>query len=79
MKIRNILYAIAFTMPVLTSCVDLERYPLEELSDNSYWKAPKDAEMAVSDLYIIAHWDVDDAINSDDAVHGINGLQETSL
>lgn len=72
MKIRNILYAIAFMMPALTSCVDLERYPLEELSDVTYWKEPKDAEMAVSDLYrSLPYWDVDDAINSDDAVHGI--------
>jgi len=56
----------------LTSCVDLDLYPLEELSDGSFWKTPKDAEMAVSDLYpSLPYWVVDDDINSDNAVHGI--------
>ena len=55
-----------------TSCVDLDRYPLEELSDKSFWRSPDDAEKAVSNLYTsLPYWDVDDAINSDDAVHGI--------
>lgn len=55
-----------------TSCVDLDRYPLEELSDGSFWKTATDAEMAVSDLYnSLPYWDVDDDINSDNAVHGI--------
>lgn len=59
-------------MLVMTSCVDLDRFPLEELSDGSFWRTPQDAEMAVSDLYnSLPYWDVDDAINSDDAVHGI--------
>ncbi len=56
----------------MNSCVDLDRFPLEELSDGSFWKTPQDAEMAVSELYnSLPYWDVDDAINSDDAVHGI--------
>ncbi len=56
-----------------SSCSDfLDRYPLEELSDGSFWKTENDAEMAVSNLYnILPTWDVDEAINSDDAVHGI--------
>ena len=70
---KNCLYilASAFLMGS-TSCVDLDRYPLEELSDGSFWKSATDAEMAVSELYnALPYWDVDDAINSDDAVHGI--------
>lgn len=56
-----------------SSCSDfLDRYPLEELSDASFWKTPKDAEMAVSDLYsALPTWDTGDDINSDNAVHGI--------
>lgn len=71
---RNYLYILASAaMLCLSSCSDfLDRYPLEELSDGSFWKAPKDAEMAVSDLYAaLPTWDVDGDINSDNAVHGI--------
>lgn len=65
--------AAALLMGSFSSCSDfLDRYPLEELSDGSFWKTEKDAEMAVSNLYnVLPTWDVDDAINSDDAVHGI--------
>lgn len=73
--------AAALLMGSFSSCSDfLDRYPLEELSDGSFWKTEKDAEMVVSDLYnILPTWDVDEAINSDDAVHGINGQPEISL
>jgi putative outer membrane protein len=56
-----------------TSCSDfLDRYPTEELSDGSFWKTKTDAEMAVSDIYrCLPTWDVDEDINSDNAVHGI--------
>ena len=65
--------AAALLMGSFSSCSDfLDRYPLEELSDESFWKTEKDAEMAVSNLYNVhPTWDVDEAINSDDAVHGI--------
>lgn len=65
--------AAALLMGSFSSCSDfLDRYPLEELSDESSWKTEKDAEMAVSNLYnVLPTWDVDEAINSDDAVHGI--------
>lgn len=65
--------AAALLMGSFSSCSDfLDRYPLEELSDESFWKTEKDAEMAVSNLYnVLPTWDVDEAINSDDAVHGI--------
>lgn len=65
--------AAALLMGSFSSCSDfLDRYPLEELSDESFWKTEKDAEMAVSNLYnVLPTWDVDGAINSDDAVHGI--------
>lgn len=65
--------AAALLMGSFSSCSNfLDRYPLEELSDESFWKTEKDAEMAVSNLYnVLPTWDVDEAINSDDAVHGI--------
>lgn len=65
--------AAALLMGSFSSCSDfLDRYPLEELSDESFRKTEKDAEMAVSNLYnVLPTWDVDEAINSDDAVHGI--------
>lgn len=65
--------AAALLMGSFSSCSDfLDRYPLEELSDGSFWKTEKDAEMAVSNLYnVLPTWDTDEAINSDDAVHGI--------
>ena len=69
---KSIFILAAALLTGFTSCVDLDRYPLEELSDGSFWKTGNDAEMAVSDLYnSLPYWDVDDAINSDDAVHGI--------
>lgn len=65
--------AAALLMGSFSSCSDfLDRYPLEELSEESFWKTEKDAEMAVSNLYnVLPTWDTDEAINSDDAVHGI--------
>lgn len=65
--------AAALLMGSFSSCSDfLDRYPLEGLSDESFWKTEKDAEMAVSNLYnVLPTWDTDEAINSDDAVHGI--------
>lgn len=72
MKITHLYIAVAIAALGTTSCVDLDRYPLEELSDKSFWRSPDDAEKAVSNLYTsLPYWDVDDAINSDDAVHGI--------
>lgn len=72
MKITHLYIAAAIAVLGTTSCVDLDRYPLEELSDKSFWRSPDDAEKAVSNLYTsLPYWDVDDAINSDDAVHGI--------
>ena len=71
MKRKSLFILAAALLTGFTSCVDLDRYPLEELSDGSFWKTGNDAEMAVSDLYnSLPYWDVDDAINSDDA-HGI--------
>ena len=65
--------AAALLMGSFSSCSDfLDRYPLEELSDKGFWKTEQDAEMAVSNLYnVLPTWDTDEAINSDDAVHGI--------
>ncbi|MEY8685155.1 RagB/SusD family nutrient uptake outer membrane protein [Bacteroides sp. AN502(2024)] len=70
---KNNLYIL--TLAVLlgfSSCIDLDRYPLEELSNESFWKTANDAEMIVSDLYNgLPYWDIDEDINSDNAVHGI--------
>ena len=69
---KNFLYIAAAVALGFSSCVELDRYPLEELSDGSFWKSATDANMAVSNLYpSLPYWDVDEAINSDDAVHGI--------
>lgn len=71
---KNYLYILASTVLLgFTSCVDLDRYPLEELSDGSFWKTPKDVEMIVSDLYggLPGQMNADGDINSDNAVHGI--------
>lgn len=56
-----------------SSCSDfLDRYPLDELSDSSFWKTENDAMMAVTDIYgCLPTWDQDEDINSDNAVHGI--------
>lgn len=71
---NKFLYIIASVMLTgFTSCSDfLDRYPTEELSDGSFWKTKTDAEMAVSDIYrCLPNWDIDEDINSDNAVHGI--------
>lgn len=72
---KNIIFA-ALTALLLgfSSCSDfLDRYPKEELSDGSFWTQPEDAEMFVASIYdsALPSWEVDGAINSDDAVHGI--------
>ncbi len=55
------------------SCSDfLDRYPLEELSDGSFWKQPLDAEMFVAQIYnALPSDDIDSDIESDNATHGI--------
>lgn len=56
------------------SCSDfLDRYPKSELSDGSFWVKPEDAERFVAGIYenVLPYWEIDGAINSDDAVHGI--------
>lgn len=71
---KNYLYIVASAALLsFSSCSDfLDRYPQDELSDGSFWKTPKDAEMAVTDLYaVLPTWDTDEDINSDNAVHGI--------
>ncbi len=72
---RNILHiviALLFT-GFASSCSDfLDRYPLDELSDKSFWKTEDDAIKAVTDIYgCLPTWDQDLDINSDNAVMGI--------
>ncbi|KGI59562.1 RagB/SusD family nutrient uptake outer membrane protein [Prevotella sp. S7 MS 2] len=79
MKTKKIYIAGALLVLGLASCTDLDRSPIEQLSDASYWKSNDDAVKAVNDLYNCApEWNgdaiiglTDAAINSDDAVHGI--------
>lgn len=74
MKIKFLHIATALLFAGFTSsCSDfLDRYPLDELSDSSFWKTENDAMMAVTDIYgCLPTWDQDEDINSDNAVHGI--------
>lgn len=79
---NNILLIITSLLLIgFTSCSDfLDRYPLEELSDGSYWKLPIDAEMFVADIYHAlpgdgGSGDIDGDRNTDNAVHGIKWAQ----
>lgn len=69
LHIATVLLFAGFT----SSCSDfLDRYPLDELSDSSFWKTENDAMMVVTDIYgCLPTWDQDEDINSDNAVHGI--------
>ena len=71
-KFLHIATALLFA-GITSSCSDfLDRYPLDELSDSSFWKTENDAMMAVTDIYgCLPTWDQDEDINSDNAVHGI--------
>ena len=71
-KFLHIAAALLFSTAI-SSCSDfLDRTPLEELSDASFWKTEADAIMAVNDLYgCLPGLDQDDDINSDNCVHGI--------
>ena len=75
MKKNYLLYIFVTALVVgFSSCSDfLDRYPQEELSDGSFWKTPKDAEMAVSNLYnyLPSPNTQDEDINTDNAVMGI--------
>ena len=77
---KTSLYIIAaFIGTSLFSCADLDRLPIDEVASENGWKNNDDAEKAVNKLYTCApEWDgesivglTDEAINSDDAVHGI--------
>ena len=80
---KNFLYiTIAATiLGGFSSCSDfLDRIPETELSDGSFWKTPKDAEMFTADLYRrmlpgASNGDIDGDIESDNAVHGIKWAQ----
>ena len=53
-KYMGLLVAFA----ALTSCNDLDKIPLDQLSDGSYWKSNEDATKAVNDLYTCyPEWD----------------------
>ena len=77
---KTSLYIIAaFIGSSLFSCADLDRLPINEVASENGWKNNDDAVKAVNKLYTCApEWDgegivglTDEAINSDDAVHGI--------
>lgn len=79
MKKKVLYISAAAALLGLSSCTDLDRVPLDQLSNASYWKTNDDAVKAVNDLYTCyPEWNgegitglIDEAINSDDAVHGI--------
>lgn len=76
---KNFIYIAISAVSLLgfTSCSDfLDRIPQDELSDGSYWKTPNDAKMFVAEIYRQALpgagiGEVDEDIESDNAVHGI--------
>ena len=79
MKKKHLYILVSAVLLGFSSCTDLDRAPLEQLSDASYWKSEDDAVKAVNDLYTCTpEWNgdgilgvTDAAINSDDCVHGI--------
>lgn len=74
---KNFIYIalLATTLFGFSSCSDfLDRIPDDELSDASYWKSPEDAKMFIANVYkqsLPGFGEVDEDINSDNAVHGI--------
>ncbi|WP_425885258.1 RagB/SusD family nutrient uptake outer membrane protein [Parabacteroides sp. ASD2025] len=66
---------LATTLFGFSSCSDfLDRIPDDELSDASYWKTPNDAKIFIANVYksSLPGWgEIDEDINSDNAVHGI--------
>ena len=77
---KNFIYIVsilAATLFSFSSCSDfLDRMPDDELSDGSFWKTPDDAKMFIGDVYRQVlpggdTGDIDNDINSDNAVHGI--------
>ena len=62
-----------------SSCSDfLDRYPLDELSDSSFWKTENDAMMAVTDIYgCLPTWDQDEDIIQIMQFMALNGLPVT--
>ena len=79
MKKKYLYTALIGIMPLCYSCVDLDKMPLEQQSDQSYWKTCDDATKAVNELYTCyPEWDrngildiTNAAFYADDAVNGI--------
>ena len=79
MKKTSLYIIAAFIGTSLFSCADLDRFPIDEIASKNGWQNNDDATKAVNKLYTCApEWDgkgivglTDEAINSDDAVHGI--------
>lgn len=79
MKKKYLYTALIGIMPLCYSCVDLDKMPLEQQSDQSYWKTSDDATKAVNELYTCyPEWDrngildiTNAAFYADDAVNGI--------
>ncbi len=71
-KYINILASVALTMGA-ASCVDLDQYPIDQVSDGTYWKTLDDAEQVVTYLYeyLPGVYLADEDINTDNCVHGI--------
>lgn len=75
-KILIILSAISLG---LTSCSNfLDRAPMEELSDASFWKSVADAEQFTGDIYrwLPGYNSMDEDVYSDDCVHGIKWAED---
>lgn len=71
---KQYLYILGSALIAMNSCADLDRFPIEEPSEQTFGKTANDLEMMVSDLYRVMPDErvmIDQSINSDDAVHGI--------
>ena len=78
MKTKKIYIAGALLVLGLASCTDLDRSPIEQLSDASYWKSNDDAVKAVNDLYNCApEWNGDAIIGLTDAELSIQTMPYT--
>lgn len=73
---KKIIYISILTLFIgFSSCVDLDKYPIDELSEASYWKTPLDAEMYITQVYKclpgVYTGNTDGDKDTDNARHGI--------
>lgn len=65
-SIKNILLTTAVLGLAVTSCADLDRYPLDAGSSETWFTTPTEYEMAAADMYRGVWWDLAKEAWSDD-------------